>query len=160
MEMSVCAALRFRLWQVTPYQFVYEFLRASHACSNAACLPTSHHHVFRNMVHYLMEIARVPYELANRSPSLITAAAIYLARATLGLRDASADATTNVIWTPTLQHYTGYSADQLKETVNLIHQQHRLAGEASLKQVHAKFGKEKYFKVSLKTALNVEDLGF
>jgi hypothetical protein len=160
MEMSVCEALRFRLWQVTPFQFVYEFLRASHACSNPGCLPTSHNHVLRNMVLYLIEIARVPYELCGRSPSLIAAAAVYLARATLGMRDAAHAADTSGIWTLTLLHYTGYSVDQLKETVSLIHQHHRVAGEGSLKQVFAKFLKEKYFRVSLKTALNAEDLGF
>jgi len=41
--------------------------------------------IFRDMVHYLLELGRLPYGPACRNPSLLAAAAVYLARVTLGI---------------------------------------------------------------------------
>jgi hypothetical protein len=151
MELSVCTALSFRLSQVTPFHYVQEFLRASCACGNPSCAAPENH-VLKNMVLYLLELSMLPHELAFVNASLKCAAAVYVARVTLGIRD---------YWTKTLEFFTGYALVDLEDTVFTIHRYHRAAEESSLKSVFVKFRSDKYSSVSLKTVpLESDLLGF
>lgn len=150
MELSICTALTFRLSQVTPYHYVEEFLRASCACGDPSC-SAPENPVLKNMVLYLLELSMLPHELAHVNASLKAAAAVYMARVTLGIRD---------YWTKTLEYYTGWDLANLEETVLTIHRYHRDSEESSLKSVHVKFRSDKYNNVSLKTVPLESDLGF
>ena len=202
MERRVCNALNFSFFEApTPHQFLFEYMRASLAGftsnlrednlpigNNIRCkLDTTTasdtgilyatESVFRDMVHYLLELGRLPYGPTGRNPSLLAAAAVYLARVTLGIPRALINAdhsTTSALsntsqsewildsyyWTPTLKHYTGYTRKHLKETVMEIHEYHKAAESSALKAVFTKYKSKKYHRVALKTVVRVEDLGF
>jgi hypothetical protein len=150
MELSICTALTFRLSQVTPYHYVEEFLRASCACGDPSC-SAPENPVLKNMVLYLLELSMLPHELAHVNASLKAAAAVYVARVTLGFRD---------YWTKTLEYYTGWDLADLEKTVKTIHRYHSASEESSLKSVFVKFRSDKYSNVSLKTVPLESDLGF
>jgi hypothetical protein len=160
LETRICKELEFRLHRVTPLHFINEYLRASHACPDRSC--EFDHAVLRQMVMYLLELGRIPYELSIRKPSLLAASAMYLARATLGLREDCNDHAVDRhgYWTKTLQHYTGYTVDDLKKTVLTIHQYQLAAEESNYNASFNKYRSRSFKSVSLKTALRVEDLGF
>jgi len=154
MELTVCTALEFRLSQVTPYHFVSEFLRASCACGDPSCC-AAENSLMKYMVLYLLEMSLLPSELAYTNASLKAAAAVYVARVTLGVRSGGTG-----YWTETLEHYTGYDLGDLEETAMTIHRYHRAAEESQLKSCFVKFTKEKYKSVALKTVPLESDLGF
>lgn len=153
MELTVCTALEFRLSQVTPYHFISEFLRAGCGCGDITCCALDNA-LMRNMVLYLLELSLLPSELAYTSASLKAAAAVYVARVTLGIRSGGG------LWNKTLQHYTGYTLADLEETALTIHRYHYAAEDSQLTSCFSKFSKEKYNHVALKTVPLESDLGF
>lgn len=64
----------------------------------------------RTMAKYLMEISIVDHRFMSTTPSLIAAAATWLARKVLG----------SGAWDPNLVHYSGYSEQELKPTAQLM----------------------------------------
>jgi hypothetical protein len=189
MERRICNALNFTFFEApTPHQFLFEFMRAS----LAGCAPEEQERrmcdiaipaaatgvglatdsVFKDMVHYLLELGRLPYGPTGRNPSLLAAAAVYLARVTLGIPRALKDAAESAsdwesnsdlrsyYWTPTLKHYTGYTQSDLRDTVTEIHEYHTAAESSALKAVFNKYKGKKFHRVAQKTVVRVEDLGF
>ena len=189
MERRICNALNFTFFEApTPHQFLFEFMRAS----LAGCAPEEQGRrmcdiaipaaatgvglatdsVFKDMVHYLLELGRLPYGPTGRNPSLLAAAAVYLARVTLGIPRALKDAAESAsdsesnfdlrsyYWTPTLKHYTGYTQSDLRDTVTEIHEYHMAAESSALKAVFNKYKGKKFHRVAHKTVVRVEDLGF
>lgn len=203
MEAKICNALKFNFNYVTPYQFVHRFLRASHVSSrcstSASLLPGDELGMIHNganneinvllkkLVLYLLDLAVLEYELVKNKPSLTTAAAVYLARATLGIRESSTFAsapssplfevptnttdnsndTFNSIhdssrkskgyWSKTLEYYTGYDVKDLEESVHLLH---RLQENAEDGWVFNKHKGNKCKRVATKTVLREDELGF
>jgi hypothetical protein len=186
MERRVCNALQFSFFQEpTPYQFLLEFLRASHEgdlflqqhrqvdvdandattrCCHSYCgfIPVTES-VFSNMANYLLELGRLPVAPTTYKPSLLAAAAVYLARVTLNLRcdhpNPSCDP--NGFWTPSLEYYSGYTKDDLKETVLEIHTYHLTAeSTTNLKSTFTKYRSRKYQRVALQTVIPKNNLGF
>jgi cyclin-A len=161
LETRICRELQFRLHRVTPFHFVHVYLRASQACASPSCHHFLDHAVMQQMTFYLLELSRSCYMISHRKPSLLAAACVYLARATLGLRDKQPNGE-NVFWTKTLEYYTGYSVDGLKDTVLEIHRLQTAAEKNSSHGVtpaFAKYKTEAYLRVSWKTVRRVEDLG-
>jgi hypothetical protein len=132
--------------------FVNQFLRASHACTcGVAC--TFDHPVLRHMTMYLLELSRVSFDLSYRPPSLLTAAAVYLARATLGVRGETG------FWSRTLEYTTGYSVEDVKDTVIFLLKYH-LSAETN-PNTHAtftKYRKRSVCAVAGKTAPRLDEL--
>jgi len=162
LETRICSLLEFRLQRVTPFHFAHVNLRASQACAVAACPHFLDHSVVLEMTLYLLELSRASYVLSLRKPSLVAAACMYLARATLGLRAPPSHAAhESGFWTQTLQYYTGYSVQDLTGTVLRIHQWHMAAesAPAGVTPAYNKYRTEAHLRVSLKTVLRVEDLG-
>lgn len=147
MERRVCNALGFAVFRQTPYNFIHEFLRASQECANAGCEAPDK---FRFMVLYLLELGRLTYIPVTKKPSLLAAAAIYLARVTFNMEP----------WSKTLEFYTGYKQKDLFELVTAIHSYQEAAEESSLKSCFNKYKLKKYCRVALKTVPRIEDLGF
>lgn len=114
------------------------------------------------MTLYLLELSRSSYLLSSVQPSLLSAASVYLARATLGLRAKQPAAVDrHGIWTKTLEYYTGYSVEDLTQTVLQIHRLQLGAEKSDYGVIPAftKYKKPDKFSVSLKTVPLVEDLG-
>jgi cyclin A len=171
MERRICNALGFAFFrEPTPYQFLLEFLRASHegdldprTCPRGSCgvVPVTNS-ILTDMANYLLELGRIPFGPATRKPSLLAASAVYLARVTLGVRSSQLDAACdpNGYWTPTLAYYSGYSKQDLKETVLTIHAYQVGAECSDLKSTFTKYRPKKYNRVAIKTAQLQENLGF
>jgi Cyclin, C-terminal domain len=164
-EQRICQELQFNLHRLTPIHYANSYLRASNACPCLTC--PFDHPVLRQLFLYLIELARIPVALIDCPPSLVAAAAVYLARATLGLReeDPGRQANTNTnnknkgYWTKTLQHYTGYTVDDLQDTVLRIYE-YQLQAEQLAIAPYIKYRSKARLHVSLKTVLRIEDLGF
>lgn len=180
MELRVCNALEFKiLLHPTPHQYLFEYLRAS----------SSHHHrsgdgssngpsatllglsgrppllppsqsALQDMTNYLLELGRLPYSQTLVQPSLLAAAAVYLARIALGIRSEDRSVDTGGIWTPTLVHYTGYEKEGLKDTVLAIHSYHVAAETSTLKAAYVKYKTKKFKRVAWKPVPRKEELGF
>lgn len=185
MERRVLNALEFDLLAVTtPHQFLFEFMRASFAGlataeelekgdilaprsipAHAIGVGMACDSVFRDMANYLLELGRLPYGPSTMLPSKLAAAAVYLARVTLGipraLKDGDKDCSlAPYFWSRTLLYYTGYDRWDLELTVLEIRKYQLAAETSSLKAVFNKYKSKKYNRVALKTVPRVEDLGF
>ena len=168
MEMDVCMALRFKLQHVTPFHYSHEYLLASEqhsrntsiGVSSSFCGGPAFHPLMRHMVEYLLQLSRFPYEFVDTKSSLIAASVLFLARATLGICDTSPDAAAHNkgYWTKTLQYYTGYKVEQLKDAVRILLTYHQEAEKSALKAVFKKYSKAKFCHVSTKTVLDKDDL--
>jgi hypothetical protein len=111
------------------------------------------------MVMYLLCLARLPSGLMEERPSLVVAAALYLARATLGIEDSTNPAYPYKYWSRTLQYYTGYAVSDLCRSVLLIYNYQLQAGGLGAAPFY-KYNGERCFKVSLIAARRLEDLEF
>lgn len=185
MERRVCNALNFSFLKApTPHQFLFEYMRASlvgyhqkeenvssKSAASLAIPPEAKgvgdafKSVFSDMCHYLLELGRLPYGPTSKNPSLLAAAAVYLARVTLGIPRAVQNAEPQLdhvscYWTRTLEHFTGFNQDDLEETVLEIHKYQMAAETSLLKAVFNKYKEKTYNRVALKTVPRREDLGF
>ena len=151
-EVDVFKQLEFSLNRLTPLHFVNPFLLASVECPCRNC--EYENPLLREMMMYLLSLARLPSELMDARPSLVTAAALYIARATLGIESKGF---IHKYWSKTLVHYTGYQAWDLTRTALLIYQ-YQLQAEQLGIAAYDKFKKEAHRKVALVTAKRVEDL--
>jgi hypothetical protein len=154
LEEQVCRVLEFRLSCVTPFHFVNLFLRASNACPNGSC--EFDHPVLRKVVLYLLVLSRLSYQLSLCKPSLLAAAAVYLARATVGIRESDPALAVHPegFWTRTLEHYSGYKREDLRDAVLTIHRYQLGAEKAeNMKGIFSKFSKPQQHFASLKTAV-------
>ena len=88
METRITGALKFNLNIRTPYHYVDRFLRASYASSECSTLGSHDESVamcggannatnalMKRMVHYLLDLSILEYELALKKPSLVAASA-------------------------------------------------------------------------------------
>lgn len=158
MERRVLAALGLRLHRLTPFHFLPYFLRAGRACHDIHC--TFQSQVQYNMVLYLTTLGRLSYYLSRYSPSVLTAAAVYLSRVTLGIVDARANQEDHgKYWSPLLARHTGYAKEDMKNPVFLLYNYQLKAEELNV-AVFQQFSKPKFDCVSIRTAPRLEDLGF
>ena len=162
LEAKVCKYLGFRFQRVTPVHFLTLYLKASQACPNGRYCHYENA-VLRNLCMYLLELSRLSFDLIGQKPSLVAAAVVYLARATIGIRETNPDhrVDENGYWTNTLAHYTGYSVREIRHAVLCV-QKYQMTVEASenLTASFSKFKKSYYRGVSLKTVPSIESLGF
>ena len=174
---------------VTPFKFVDRFLRASRASSSSGSSPAAavHHAcgannnnaadvLMRSMVFYLLDLAVLEYGLVNKRPGLVAAAAVYLARATLGVRAPAVASSSFPVggddsralprripggyWSETLEYYTGYEVEELEEAVRLLHRVQEGAEDCHLSSVFHKHKGNKCKRVALKTVVDADELGF
>lgn len=185
MEARIASALKFNLNFRTPYHYVDRFLRASYASSESSCasammcggMNDAKNATLKNLVIYLLDLAVLEYKLVSKKPSLVTASAVYLARATLGIREArnnatgagtttslstspSLDRALSGFWSNTLEYYTGYDVWDVEEAVRLLHRLHENAEVNRLPMIFNKHKKAKYGRVALKIVANEAELGF
>lgn len=157
LEAKICSALSFRMHRVSPFHYVYVYLRASeHGRHPMMSGP------LRSMTLYLLELSRYSFRLSDQPASAIAAACVYLARATLGIPDVAPRTDDGRYWTKTLEYYTGYGMDDLKVIVLCLHSL-QISAESSSIGVAPAYGNyrtEAHFRVSARTVRRVEDLGF
>merc|ERR1712194_717971 len=111
--------------------------------------------MFQCLLEYFLELALLQSDFVNLKSSLIAAAATYLGRATLGIRDVNGN-----IWNQTLAFYTSYDVEALEDTILKLHDAHSKIHEQRLCCVAHKYKSKKFYRVALKPAPLKEDLGF
>ena len=134
------------------------------------------------LVFYLLDLSTLEYKFVYVKPSLVAASAMYLARATLGIREPNPPLIDNSedflhggmgvasspsfrraaqgFWSKTLEYYTGYDMWDLEETVLILRRLQEGAESSHLKSIFNKHKSVKYMRVALKTVLNESELGF
>jgi len=91
---------------------------------------------------YLIEMSLLEYDMAHFPPSLMAAASLFLS-----LRLLEPNANLANTWTPTLQHYSTYSAKEIIPVVCRIALALTKRGESKLQAVHSKYLNKKFMKV-------------
>ncbi|BFG28647.1 hypothetical protein CerSpe_149210 [Prunus speciosa] len=119
MEKLMLKKLKFRLNAPTPYVFMLRFLKA------AQSEPKLEHLAF-----YLIELCLVEYEASRFKPSLLCAAALYVARCTLQITPA---------WTPLLCKHARYDVSQIRDCAEMILKVQKVARVGRLKVTYEKY---------------------
>jgi cyclin-A len=173
MEARICKLLQFRLHRVTPFHFVHIYLRASnvdylHGTKNTFEWPDLMQTPIVSMTLYLLELSRTSYRLTHKLPSLLAASCVYLARATLGIKNKSDGSNEpnriGLHWTKTLQHYTDYKTTDMTDTITTLYMLQIAAESAASVGVNGcpafhKYNTKEKFHVSRKVPPLLEDLG-
>lgn len=172
MEMNVCLSLQFRLQIITPYHSMHRYILAS---SGNGVGRSGADRMFIMMVQYLLElslmslaICGVPTEPSSSLPcptssagtytsQLVMASAVYLSRATLGIRESKNEAH---FWSNTLIYYTSHDAYEMEATVTALHKLQNDAETSEFRCIFNKYSKPQFLRVALKTVLRKDDLGF
>lgn len=201
MEADVCDALKFNLNFVTPKEYIDRFLRASFASSEnststslsgnqaamlgASAMNNATNMLVRKLVMYILDLSMMEYRLVTKKTSLVVASAVYLARASLGIREAATSSTplfelssgtsgsvTNRstspslqralrgYWSKTLEYYTGYDKWDLEECVLLLHRLLVKVKDPDDKRKDWKSIYKKHKDVSKRIVVSEDDLGF
>jgi cyclin A len=155
MEYKISSLLAFNFHIITPHHFVNIFLRAhyvsGHGAGTKPACSLSYEDNMKHLVDYLLEIASLTYSFVKEPPSKVAAAAIYLARATLGIRDAStldAEEGTQGFFSRTLEYYSGYEESDLKPLVIKLRFAHKDSESANLHSVYDKYSKKAFNMVA------------
>ena len=140
MELRILNSLSFNFSRPLPLHF----LRRN---SKAGDVDVLQHTVAK----YLIEMSLVEYDMVHLPPSLIAAAALFLS-----LRLLEPNATLANTWTPTLQHYSTYNAQQVLPVVCKLALAVTRRRESKFQAVHTKYKARKFMNVSTMGALKSE----
>ncbi|XP_011155100.1 G2/mitotic-specific cyclin-B [Harpegnathos saltator] len=139
MEMVIVKTLNFSFGRPLPLHFLRRYSKAGKA------LPVHH-----TMAKYFLEQSMVHYDMCHYQPSLIAAAAIYLAFLIIGNDEEDEG---KVIWTNTLVHYTTYSKDEVLPVVRDIAVIITNAEKSKHQAVRKKYVHSKYMEISVRPEL-------
>ncbi|KAK9682581.1 hypothetical protein RND81_10G083400 [Saponaria officinalis] len=134
MERKVLNFLCFQLSIPTTKTFLRRYIHAAQASSKIPSVD------FEFLANYLAELTLVEYSFLKFLPSLIAASAVFLARCTV---NQSAHP-----WNPTLEHYTGYKAADLKVTVFAMQDLQLNTSNSTLNAIRQKYRNEKFKSVA------------
>eukprot|EP00033_Pygsuia_biforma_P005420 GCRY01005981.1.p1 GENE.GCRY01005981.1~~GCRY01005981.1.p1 ORF type:complete len:419 (+),score=75.31 GCRY01005981.1:138-1394(+) len=127
MEKDILLTLKFEFSPPT----CMHFLRRS---SKAAMSDIRTH----TLAKYICELSLLEYRMLRYTPSLIAAGATFIAQKMIGHDQ----------WTPTLQHYTGYSEKDLQPCVTDLLYLLQKAPQSSLQAVSKKYSHRKFMEVA------------
>ncbi|XP_062164202.1 cyclin-A2-2-like isoform X2 [Alnus glutinosa] len=138
LERQVLNFLNFQLSVPSTKTFLRRFIQAAQASYK---LPSVELEFLAN---YLAELTLVEYSFLKFLPSLIAAAAVFLARWTLNQTDHP--------WNPTLEHYTSYKASELKSIVLALEDLQLNTSGCSLNAIREKYRQQKFKRVATLTS--------
>lgn len=128
MESAILNTLEFRITVPTAYVFLNRFLKAAGADERTSLLAT-----------YLVERTMQEYKLLSHLPSKVAAAGVNMALRTLRGRDA---------WTSTMEHYTGFSQEELRGAIVDLQDVLAAGVASSLQAVRKKYQTAKFGEVA------------
>ncbi|XP_009798808.1 cyclin-A2-2-like [Nicotiana tabacum] len=134
MESLVLNFLGFQLAAPTTKKFLRRFVQAAQASYEVPSVELEF------MANYLAELTLVDYSFLKFLPSITAASAVFLAKWTL---DQS-----NHPWNPTLEHYTSYTALELKTTVLLLQDLQLNTSGSTLNAIREKYRQPKFKSVA------------
>uniref|UniRef100_A0A0A9EZ29 CYCZM2W n=1 Tax=Arundo donax TaxID=35708 RepID=A0A0A9EZ29_ARUDO len=130
MEASVLSHLKFEMSAPTAKCFLRRFVRAAQVCDED---PPLH---LESLANYVAELSLLEYKLLCYSPSLIAAAAIFLAKFILQ--------PTKYPWNSTLSRYTQYKPSELCDCVKALHRLFSVGPVVNLAAIREKYSQHKY----------------
>ncbi|XP_014603967.1 PREDICTED: G2/mitotic-specific cyclin-B [Polistes canadensis] len=139
MELVIIKTLDFSFGRPLPLHFLRRYSKAGKA------LPLHH-----TMAKYFLEQCLVHYEMCHYSPSLIAAAAIYLA---FIIFDSNDESENKNIWTNTLEYYSTYTKEDILPVVRNIAVIINEADKSKYQAVRKKYVNAKYMKISVRPEL-------
>ncbi|CAK9811737.1 G2/mitotic-specific cyclin-B [Anthophora plagiata] len=139
MEMLIVKTLDYSFGRPLPLHFLRRYSKAGKA------LPIHH-----TMAKYFLEQSLVYYEMCHYPPSLIAAAAIYLAFVIIGNDDEDEQ---KFVWTNTLAHYSTYTKDDVLPVVREAAKIIVNADKSKYQAVRKKYVQAKYMKISTRPEL-------
>ncbi|XP_037940816.1 G2/mitotic-specific cyclin-B-like isoform X1 [Teleopsis dalmanni] len=142
MELKIFQAINCDLSRPLPIHFLRRFSKAAKA--------EDRHHT---MSKYFLELVLVDYNMAAYKPSQVAAASLFLALHLLNGNARAATGFNDAHWTPTLRHYSRYSATDLRPITMKIAAIAKNAPNAKLKAVYSKYQSTKFDKISLRSEL-------
>ncbi|KAL4448854.1 hypothetical protein ABPG77_007571 [Micractinium sp. CCAP 211/92] len=131
MERELLRVLDFDLTQPTIKTFLRRYIKAA---SGEIPLDVT----FEFLCSYLAELTLMDYPMLNYLPSTIAASCVTVALWMLG----------KPTWTPTLTHYSGYAARDLRHCAQAVHQLFLQAKSSNLPASRDKYGSPKFACVS------------
>ncbi|KAH8387775.1 hypothetical protein KR093_009448, partial [Drosophila rubida] len=143
MELKIFKAIDTNLSRPLPINFLRRY-------SRAACAQNDHH----TMAKYFLELVTIDYEMASCKPSEIGAASLFLAMQLLGQQGLAGAGFNDALWTPTLEHYSRYTALHLHPIARQIARLAREAPYAKLRSVFNKYKTERFQKIALHPQLS------
>jgi len=132
MELRILRAINFGVGRPLPLHF----LRRNSKAGDVDMLQHS-------LAKYVLECSILDYTMASISPSVMAAAALFLA-----IRITDPDSRLDSCWTPTLAHYSSYNKDQLLPVVFQIAAVMKGAKESKFQTVHKKYQSKKFMEVA------------
>ncbi|KAE9588037.1 putative cyclin [Lupinus albus] len=146
MEIQVLKSAAYQLFAPTIKTFLRRFLRAAQASYKGPSFELEY------LGNYLAELTLMNYDFLNFFPSMIAASAVFLAGWTL---DQS-----NHPWNPTLQHYAGYKASDLKLAVLALQDMQLNTNGCPLIAIRTKYRQEKFKCVASLSSSKLQDALF
>ncbi|XP_024885567.1 G2/mitotic-specific cyclin-B3-like, partial [Temnothorax curvispinosus] len=137
MEISILKIVNFDLGIPLSYRFLRRYAR----CAKVS-MPTL------TLARYILEHSLMDYTMIRFSDSKMAAAALLLA---LLMKDLGG-------WNPTLEYYSGYKLDDIRDICNLLNQSLHRKHKEALKTVHSKYSHKIFFEVAklpLKETLDI-----
>ncbi|KAG5244322.1 cyclin-A2 [Salix suchowensis] len=138
MESQVLNFLYFQLSVPTTKTFLRRFIHAAQASSKVPCVELEF------LANYLAELTLVEYSFLKFLPSLIAASAVFLARWTLNQSDHP--------WNSTLEHYSRYTASELRTTVLALENLQLNTNGCCLNAIRDKYRQQKFKSVATLTS--------
>ncbi|KAJ6406306.1 hypothetical protein OIU84_009933 [Salix udensis] len=138
MESQVLNFLYFQLSVPTTKTFLRRFIHAAQASCKVPCVELEF------LANYLAELTLVEYSFLKFLPSLIAASAVFLARWTLNQSDHP--------WNSTLEHYSRYTALELKTTVLALENLQLNTNGCCLNAIRDKYRQQKFKSVATLTS--------
>jgi transcription initiation factor TFIIIB Brf1 subunit/transcription initiation factor TFIIB len=135
MEMTMLRDLEYNLGNPLPTQFVQRYTTATGANTDTT-----------QVAGYIMELSITSYEMVAYKQSTLAASALVLAGQITG----------QSCWGEALQHYSGYSLDQLKPCMQALQLQLKqsVSDGATLKAIRKKHSKTKFHATSAREDVN------
>ncbi|XP_012541579.1 G2/mitotic-specific cyclin-B3 [Monomorium pharaonis] len=137
MEINILKVVNFDLGIPLSYRFLRRYAR----CAKVS-MPTL------TLARYILEHSLMDYTMIRFSDSKIAAAALLLA---LLMKDLGG-------WTPTLEYYSSYKLDDIRDICNLLNNSLHKEHKETLKTVYSKYSHKIFFEVAklpLKDTLNI-----
>lgn len=137
MEMSVLKVIDFDLGIPLSYRFLRRYAR----CAKVSMATLT-------LARYILEYSLMDYSTIHYSDSKMAAAALLLA---LQMKDMGG-------WTPTLEYYSGYKVDDIREITNILNQGLHKKHKEALMTVRNKYSHKIFFEVAKLPLKDVLDI--
>ncbi|XP_078038482.1 G2/mitotic-specific cyclin-B-like [Augochlora pura] len=139
MEKLILRTLDYSLGRPLPLHFLRRYSKAGKAMA-----------IHHTMAKYFLEQCLLHYEMCHFPPSLLAAAALYLAL----IITADSDGNKNeVVWTNTLAHYSTYTKTDVMPVVHDIASIITIAYKSKYQVVRKKYAQSKHMKISIRPEL-------